>query len=143
MAKLKQMVGQIISNGEIIVEESLVRRYCKTFGLNPEKETNKKGKLRLPDPGVAAFGDFEGVVEQMGLKPRRILHNEETIAVVDPIYEGEKLLVSTTIKEVFQKIVGGNPMGFIRIEVCGEKKPGQLAFLLNRLLLIRGGLPNR
>jgi hypothetical protein len=143
MAKLKQMVGQIISSEERMVEESLVRRYCKSFGLNPEKEANKKGHLRLPDPGVAAFGDFEGVVEQMGLKPRRILHNEETIAVIDPVYSNEKLLVTTTIKEVFQKIVGGNPMGFIQIEVCGEKKSGQMAFLLHRLLLIRGGLPNR
>ena len=79
----------------------------------------------------------------MNLKPRRILHNEESIAVVDPIYVGEKLLITTTVKDVFQKIVGGNPMGFIRIEVAGEKKPGQIVFLLDRLLLIRGGLPNR
>ena len=50
-----------------------------------------------------AVGDFEGVVSQMNLKPRRILHNEESIAVVDPIYTGEKLLVTTTVKDVFQK----------------------------------------
>ena len=28
-------------------------------------------------------------------------------------------------------------MGFIRIEVAGEKKPGQIVFLLDRLLLIK------
>ena len=59
-------------------------------------------------------------------------------------YTWGKTLISTTIKDVFQKIVGGNPMGFIRIEVAGEKKkPGQIVFLLDRLLLIKGGLPNR
>ena len=143
MAKLKQMIGQIISSHESVVEESLVHRYAQAFGLNPSEETNKKGHLRLPDPAVCSFGDFEGVVHQMNLKPRRILHNEESIAVVDPIYVGEKLFITTTIKDVFQKIVGGNPMGFIRIEVAGEKQPGEIAFLLDRLLLIRGGLPNR
>ena len=67
---------------------------------------------------------------------------KESIAVVDPIYVGKNSLL-TPSRMFFKKLYGGNPMGFIRIEVAGEKKPGQIVFLLDRLLLIRGGLPNR
>jgi hypothetical protein len=78
------------------------------------------------------------------LKPKQVLHSKEHVSVYAAICVGEELVVTTTLRDLYEQQVGGNPMGFVTIDVVGQSKKGaEVRFEAQRVLAIRGGFPRR
>ena len=53
------------------------------------------------------------------------------------------LMMAKNFGDLYEQQVGGNPMGFVTIDVVGTAKKGEVRFEAQRVLAIRGGFPRR
>ena len=139
------------STKTMVVEHGLVQRFVDALDLadplsrDPDaaKAAGLSGLL-LPHGAGATFGDFQKIVDLLELKPKQVLHSREMVAVFQPVCVGDELSITTTLRELYEQQVGGNPMGFVTIDVVGTgKKDNQVRFEAQRVLAIRGGFPRR
>ena len=148
--KHKAHLGTTTSQKTIVVEHGLVQRFVDALDVSdplsrdPEaaKAAGLSGPL-LPHSAAATLGDYQSVIDLLELKPKQVLHSREMIAVFHPVCAGDELVVSTTLREVDERPVGGNPMGFVTIDVVGASPKGEIRFDAQRVLAIRGGFPRR
>jgi acyl dehydratase len=139
------------STKTMVVEHGLVQRFVDALDLSdplsrdPDaaKAAGLSGLL-LPHGAGATLGDFQKIVDLLELKPKQVLHSREMVAVFQPVCVGDELSITTTLRELYEQQVGGNPMGFVTIDVVGTgKKDNQVRFEAQRVLAIRGGFPRR
>jgi acyl dehydratase len=133
----------------VTVELGMVQRFVDAYDSNDPlsrdaqaaKQAGLTGLL-LPTPACATMGEFTKVVELLELKPKQVLHSKEYLQVFSPVCVGDELSISTTIRDLFEQQVSGNPMGFVTIDVVGTVKK-DVRFEAQRILAIRGGFPRR
>jgi len=146
----KQHIGKTTSVKEIVVENGTIDRFVEALNIEDPLVVNARaakaagltGRL-LPPIGAASLGDFESATALLEVKPKQVLHSKDTVTVFEPLCVGDVITVSTTIKNVFEQQVGGNPMGFAEIEVLGTGKRKAVLFEAERVLAIRGGFSRR
>ena len=150
MLKQKAHIGKTVNAETLVVERSLLNRYTRALEIDDpiftEREAAQKAGYSdrvLPHHAVSLLGDYQGVIDLLALKPKQVLCSREDVATFGPICEGDKLTVTTTIKDIYEHQPGGNPMGFVAIQVVGEKRAGHTLFQTQRILVVRGGFPRR
>lgn len=118
--------------------------YSDPLSRDPEaaKSAGLRG-LMLPFAAAPSLGDFQSIIDLLELKPKQVLHSQETFAIFDPLCVGDELTVTTTLRDLYEQQVGGNPMGFVTIDVVGAGRKGDVRFEAQRVLAIRGGFPRR
>jgi acyl dehydratase len=134
----------------LVVEAGLIQRFVDALELqdplskDPEaaKAAGLSGLL-LPQSAAAALGDFSQLLGLLELKPKQVLHSKEHVQVFVPVCAGDELTITTTLRDLYEQQVGGNPMGFVTIDVVGAAKKGDIRFEAQRVLAIRGGFPRR
>ena len=134
----------------VVIEQGLVQRFVDALDLgdplsrDPDaaKAAGLSGVL-LPHSAAASLGDFGYVLALLELKPKQVLHSKDYVAVFAPVCAGDDLTITTTLRDLYEQQVGGNPMGFVTIDVCGFAKKGEIRFEAQRVLAIRGGFPRR
>jgi len=149
--KHKAHVGTTTSTKTIVIEQGLVARFVDALDVSDPLSRDEAAAaaaglpgLVLPYNAAATLGDYQSVIDLLELKPKQVLHSKETVAVFVPMCVGDELVVSTTLRDIYEQQVGGNPMGFVTIEVVGSgKKSGDVRFEAQRVLAIRGGFPRR
>lgn len=148
--KQKALVGTTTSTKAIMVETGMVQRFVDaldiTDPLSREPDAAREAGLRgpmLPFAAAPSLGDYQSVIDLLELKPKQVLHSQETFAIFDPLCVGDELTVTTTLRDLYEQQVGGNPMGFVTIDVVGTGKKGDVRFEAQRVLAIRGGFPRR
>jgi len=148
--KQQSHIGKTVSTKTITIEEGMVSRFVDALELadplsqdhDAAQAAGLKG-LVLPHFAAGSLGDYDAAIELLELRPKQVLHSRETVAVFEPLVVGEVLEVNTVIRELFEQQAGGNPMGFVAIDVIGRDMKHNLMFEAQRLLAIRGGFPRR
>ena len=148
--KQKAHIGKVTSRKSIRIEESMIHRYVDALGIEDElstkleaaKEANLPGLL-MPHTAIANLGEYESVISLLELKPKQVLHSKQHVSVFHPICSGDTLTVTTTLRDLYEQQVGGNPMGFAIINVIGTTPKDAVAFESQRVLAVRGGFPRR
>ena len=123
--------------------ELLKRTLALTANAHRGGDVEVPIKVLLPHSAAASLGDFGYVLALLELKPKQVLHSKEYVAVFAPVCAGDDLTITTTLRDLYEQQVGGNPMGFVTIDVCGFAKKGEIRFEAQRVLAIRGGFPRR
>lgn len=135
----------------IVVERGLVQRFVEALEVSDPLSTDEKAAeaaglpgLLLPQTAAGTLGDYQHVIDLLELKPKQVLHAQEYVSVFHPVCVGDELVITTTLRDVYEQQASGNPMGFAVIDVVGAgKKPDDVRFEAQRTLVIRGGLPRR
>jgi len=147
--KQKAHIGKVASKRTVTIEAGMVERFVKALDINDPLSTDaaaaKKAGLpglMLPQAGVSSLGEYHEVISLLELKPKQVLHSKETITIVEPLCVGDDIDVTTTVGDLYEQQVGGNPMGFVTIEVVGKLKRAK-KFEAQRVLAVRGGFPRR
>jgi acyl dehydratase len=142
------------SSKTVVIEPGLIARFVEALELgDPLSKDADAAKaaglpgLLLPQSAAAALGDFGQLLSLLELKPKQVLHSKEHVQVFVPVCAGDELTVTTTLRDLYEQQVGGNPMGFVTIDVVGTAKKGgrdaDVRFEAQRVLAIRGGFPRR
>jgi acyl dehydratase len=133
----------------VVIEQGLVQRFVDALELQDPLSKDPDAAraaglpgLLLPQSAAAALGDFSQLLGLLELKPKQVLHSREQVQVFVPVCVGDELTVTTTL-DLYEQQVGGNPMGFVTIDVVGAAKKGDIRFEAQRVLAIRGGFPRR
>lgn len=153
MAKPKATshIGKVVSEHPLLIEAGLVQRFVDALGiedpLSLDPAAAKAANLpavMLPHVAAGSLGAYDQVVELLELKPKQVLHARESIAVYQPLCVGDEVTLTTTISDVFeQQGGGGNPMGFVNIDVVATGKRNVVYFEVQRQIAVRGGFPRR
>lgn len=148
--KQKALVGTTTSTRNLVVEHGMVARFVDALDITDPLSRDQKAAseaglrgLMLPFAAAPSLGDYQTVIDLLELKPKQVLHSQETFAIFDPLCVGDELTVTTTLRDLYEQQVGGNPMGFVTIDVVGAGKKGDVRFEAQRVLAIRGGFPRR
>jgi acyl dehydratase len=149
--KQKAHIGTTIADKTVLIEQGLVERFVDALDIDDPRSSDPAAAkaaglpgLMLPTVAAGSLGDHEQVVDLLELKPKQVLHSRENILLHQPVCVGEELQVTTTIQDLYeQQGGGGNPMGFVAIEVVGVGKKGVVSFEVQRVLAVRGGFPRR
>lgn len=147
--KHKQHLGAT-TNKTVTIEQGLVQRFVDALDLNEPTSIDPEAAraaglsgLALPHSAAASLGDFDRMITLLELKPKQVLHSKEHVQVFVPVCVGDELVVTTILRDLYEQQVGGNPMGFVTIDVTGITKKGEVRFEAQRVLAIRGGFPRR
>jgi hypothetical protein len=134
----------------VVIEQGLVQRFVDALELQDPLSKDVDAAraaglsgLLLPHSATASLGDFAQLLALLELKPKQVLHSREHVQVFQPVCVGDELNVTTTLRDLYEQQVGGNPMGFVTIDVVGAAKKGDVRFEAQRVLAIRGGFPRR
>jgi hypothetical protein len=134
----------------VVIEQGLVQRFVDALELGDPRSREPAAAqaagltaVMLPHGAAAALGDFAYLLGLLELKPKQVLHSKEFVQVFQPLCVGDELIVTTTLRDLYEQQVGGNPMGFVTIDVVGATKKGDVRFEAQRVLAIRGGFPRR
>ncbi len=134
----------------VVIEPGLIARFVDALDLgDPLSKDPDAAKaaglpgLLLPPAAAASLGDFSQLLGLLELKPKQVLHSREHVQVFVPVCAGDELTITTTLRDLYEQQVGGNPMGFVTIDVVGAVKKGDVRFEAQRILAIRGGFPRR
>jgi acyl dehydratase len=134
----------------VVIEHGMVQRFVDALDLADPRsrdpgaahEAGLSG-VALPHTAAASLGDFAHILGLLELKPKQVLHSKEFVQLFHPLCAGDELTVTTTLRDLYEQQVGGNPMGFVTIDVVGATKKGEVRFEAQRVLAIRGGFPRR
>lgn len=147
--KHKQHLGAT-TNKHVTIEQGLVQRFVDALDLSEPTVTDPAAAkaaglsgVALPPSAAASLGDFDKMITLLELKPKQVLHSKEHVQVFTPVCVGDELEVTTILRDLYEQQVGGNPMGFVTIDVVGTAKKGDVRFEAQRILAIRGGFPRR
>ena len=133
----------------------MVQRFVKALDIEDPLSTDpaaaKKAGLSglvLPHAGVSSLGAYDEVVQLLELKPKQVLHSKEVVTLLMPLCVGDHVDVTTTVGDLYEQQVGGNPMGFVAIDVVGTDALGKgrkkaVVFEAQRVIAVRGGFPRR
>lgn len=149
--KQRAHIGKTIREKSLVIEAGLVERFVDALELTDPLSTDPEAaraaglsNVMLPHVGAGSLGEYDAVMDVLELKPKQVLHSRETIAVHQPLCVGDELTVATTVRDLYeQQGGGGNPMGFVVIDVVGTTKKNLIAFEVQRVLAVRGGFPRR
>ncbi|MFZ9887970.1 MAG: FAS1-like dehydratase domain-containing protein, partial [Myxococcota bacterium] len=134
--KQRAHIGKTVAEKSIVIEAGLVQRFVDALEedapLSKDRASARAAGLNevmLPHVGAGSLGDYDAVTTLLELRPKQVLHSRETIAVHQPLCVGDELSVTTTIRDLYEKQAGGgNPMGFVVIDVVGTTKKDLIAF---------------
>jgi hypothetical protein len=149
--KQRAHIGKTVADKNIVIEAGLVGRFVDALELADPLSTDEAAakaaglnNVMLPHVGAGSLGEYDAVMDLLELKPKQVLHSRETIAVHQPLCVGDEMVVTTTVRDLYeQQGGGGNPMGFVVIDVIGTTKKNLIAFEVQRVLAVRGGFPRR
>lgn len=135
---------------QVVIEQGLIQRFVDALDLgDPVSKDPEAARaaglpgLLLPHSAAASLGDYATILTLLELKPKQVLHSKEHVQVFVPVCAGDELTVTTVLRDLYEQQVGGNPMGFVTIDVVGAAKKGDVRFEAQRVLAIRGGFPRR
>lgn len=148
--KQKQHIGTTTHQRTITVERGMVERFVDALEITDPLSTDEGAAtqaglsgLMLPSVAAGSLGNIQSAVDLLELKPKQVLHSKESVVVYQPICVGDELQLTTTIRDLYEQQVSGNPMGFVNIECIGSRPKGAIVFESQRILAVRGGFPRR
>jgi acyl dehydratase len=138
------------------VEKGAIRRFAESIGdSNPifrdEAAAHTAGYRSIVAPPTFAATLTGGVdfLSVLAINPRHVLTGEQSFEYHQPICAGDRLLVSSRVVDIYEKMGTGGVMDFAVIEDEGRDEKGELAYRARRTIIVRppmrtpeaGGMP--
>ena len=126
------------------VEKGAIRRFAEALGdTNPlhrdEAAARAAGYRDLLAPATFAStlsGNLD-VREALGIGQRSILIGEQSLEYFQPICAGDRLMVTSRVVDIFEKLGSGGTMDFAVIEDEGKDESGEMVFRSRRTIIVR------
>lgn len=126
------------------VEKGAIRRFAEALGdPNPiyrdEEAAKAAGYRSLVAPPsfpatLSGGGDFG---EILALKDRQVLVGEQSFEYHRPVCAGDRLLITSRVVDIYEKLGTGGVMDFAVVEDEGRDEAGELFFRARRTLIVR------
>ncbi|WP_246945249.1 MaoC family dehydratase N-terminal domain-containing protein [Bacillus pinisoli] len=123
------------------VERGAVRKFAESIGdLHPifiDEETGKKSRYKnnIAPPTFPRVFDY-GVIEDLKLPKKGLIHGEQIYHYNRPLLVGEELSCYQEVSNYYEKKGNFGEMGFLVIKVYGETVEGELVFTADQLVII-------
>ncbi|WP_184081608.1 MaoC family dehydratase N-terminal domain-containing protein [Sphingobium subterraneum] len=152
MAIDRSHIGVVSEPREIDVEKGQLRFFAKATGeINPvyfdEEAARAAGHPTIPAPPTFLFslqlgapakrGDIFDPENGIGVDVRRILHGEQRFTYHRPIYAGDRMTLTTTTTDIYDK--KGGALEFITQKTQGVNAAGQLCVEMQVVTVVRNG----
>ena len=133
----------------IDVEKGQLRFFAKATGeTNPiyfdEAAAQRAGHKRLPAPPTFTFSLALGapaqrgnVLGDMGVDMRRVLHGEQSFTYHHPIYAGDRITLTTTTTDIYEK--KGGALEFVVQDTEAVNQDGVLCTEMRVTTVVRNG----
>lgn len=142
----KSKIGHLFSSFTTDVEKGRLKFFAKSINeTNPvytdEVVAIKEGYKALPAPPTFAFSlDMEGpeflpVIGLLDLNIAKILHGSQDFEYLGQIYAGDKITVSSKLKNIFEK--KGGALEFVVMETSYTNQHNDLVAKANQTLVYR------
>ena len=126
------------------VEKGAIRRFAESIGdLNPvyrdEEAARAAGyrSLLAPPTFPATFTGGVDFLSVLSINPRHVLIGEQSFEYHQPICAGDRLMVSSRVVDIYEKMGAGGVMDFAVIEDEGRDEKGELVFRARRTIIVR------
>jgi acyl dehydratase len=126
------------------VEKGSIRRFAEAIGdPNPLYRDEEAAKalgyrsLVAPPSFPATLTGGVDLREVLGLKDRQVLVGEQSFEYHHPICAGERLLVTSRVVDIYEKLGTGGVMDFAVIEDEGRDERGELYYRARRTIIVR------
>lgn len=126
------------------VEKGAIRRFAEALGdANPiyrDEEAAKAAGYRsllAPPTFPATFSGGLDLREVLGIAQRSVLIGEQSFEYYQTICAGDRLMVTSRVVDIFEKLGSGGVMDFAVIEDEGRDERGELFYRARRTIIVR------
>lgn len=136
-----EMIGKQSNKVKNTVERGAVKKFAESIGdphpifIDEETGKNSRYKNNIAPPTFPRVFDY-GVIEELKLPPKGLIHGEQIFHYKRPLLVGEELLCYQEVSKYFEKKGNFGEMGFLVIKVYGESLDGELIFTADQLVII-------
>ncbi|WP_028225030.1 MaoC family dehydratase N-terminal domain-containing protein [Paraburkholderia ferrariae] len=142
----KKWIGHHIGESTLPIERGRLKFFAKAIGeTNPvyldEAAARAAGYADLPAPPTFLFaaeldsGAMFGLLETLDVPASKILHGEEQFEYLGPVVAGDTVVVSSQIKDIYDK--KGGALEFIEIESRVTNQYGDPVANMRSVVVVR------
>jgi len=126
------------------VEKGAIRRYADAIGdvhplyhdADAARSAGYRGLVAPPTfPAMLSAGI--DVLEVLGVQSRSVLVGEQSFEFYEPICAGDRLLVTSRVVDIYEKMGTGGVMDFAVVEDEGRSEKGELFYRARRTIIVR------
>jgi acyl dehydratase len=126
------------------VEKGAIRRFAESISdpspiYRDEEAARAAGYRSLPAPPTfpATFTGGVDFLAVLNINPRHVLIGEQSFEYHRPLCAGDKLLVTSRVVDIYEKMGTGGVMDFAVIEDEGRDERGELAYRARKTVIVR------
>jgi acyl dehydratase len=137
----KEQIGKQSHKVKNVVERGAVKKFAAAIGdLHPiffNEEVGKQSKFKgnIAPPTFPRVFDY-GVLEELKLPSKGLIHGEQAFHYVRPLLVGEEVYCYLKVKDYFEKKGNFGEMGFLVLESNGEDPEGNTIFRSTSTIVI-------
>ncbi|WP_423802066.1 MaoC family dehydratase N-terminal domain-containing protein [Neobacillus sp. SAB-20_R2A] len=137
----KDQIGKRSNKVKNAVERGAVKKFAEAIGdLHPIYFDEDAGRLsryqkNIAPPTFPRVFDY-GVIEDLYLPNKGLIHGEQSFHYERPLYVGEEIYCYSQVKNYFEKKGNFGEMGFLVMENCGEDSEGNVIFTSSSTVVI-------
>ena len=145
-------IGVVSEPRNVQVEAGFLKFFAKATGetdpvYSDEDAARAAGHPAIPAPPTYLFslalsaparrGDVLDPVGGIGVNMQTILHGEQSFAYHKPIYAGDRLILTTTTRDIYEK--RGGALEFIVQDTRAVNPAGELCAEMTTVTVVRNG----
>lgn len=137
----QETIGKKSTPVKNIVERGAVRKFAEAIGdlapiyVDEETGKNSRYKRNIAPPTFPVTLDY-GVIPEMKLPPKGLIHGEQTYHYKRPLFVGEEVYCHTEVQNYYEKNGSNGYMGFLVINRYGVDTNDELIFEEKRVIII-------
>lgn len=138
---LKGTIGKRSEKVKNIIERGAVKKFAEAIAdLSPiffdeEVGRNSRYKRNIAPSTFPVTFDF-GVVPELPLPAKGLIHGEQAFHYTRPLFVGEEIYCYTEVKDYYEKTGNYGEMGFLVISKIGVDAEDELIFQEERVIII-------
>lgn len=138
---LKETIGKRSEKVKNTIERGAVKKFAEAIGdLSPiffdeEVGANSRYKRNIAPATFPVTLDF-GVVPELPLPSKGLIHGEQSFHYKRPLFVGEEVYCYTEVKDYYEKTGNFGDMGFLVISKIGVDAEDEVIFTEERVVII-------
>lgn len=140
----RRIIGKNFAPALNEVEKGAIRRFADALGDNNPlykdedfAKANGYGGLLAPPTFPTTFYGGVDLREVLGIAQRSILIGEQSFEYYQAICAGDRIMVTSRVVDIFEKLGSGGVMDFAVIEDEGRDERGELIYRSRRTIIVR------
>ncbi|MED1201675.1 MaoC family dehydratase N-terminal domain-containing protein [Heyndrickxia acidicola] len=136
-----EVIGKRSQKMKCIVERGAVKKFAESIGdVHPiyiDEEAGIKSRYgrNIAPPTFPRVFDY-GIIEDLSLPEKGLIHGEQTFHYERPLYVGEEIYCFQEVKKYYERKGKQGYMGFLVIKRYGETPKGELIFTDEQVVII-------